>query len=166
VTLEPLTCNNCGAALDIPASANFVTCVFCGSRLAVKSNASVVDTEVLQQLDERTQRLSTDVQQLQLESELERIDREWEQERQPYLLSSPTGATFEPTIPWALLTVGVAAIFAGVVALLFFTLWGGVLTSNPISGVFVLALLLLGLAAWETFKRIYQADNYKRAKIA
>src|SRR5438309_578271 len=49
-----LSCNKCGAPLEAPSSANFLTCSYCGSRLAVHSSGSAHYTEVLDQIDHKT----------------------------------------------------------------------------------------------------------------
>ena len=58
--LETLSCNNCGAPLEVPPGANFVTCAHCGSRLAIKRTDNASYTEVLDQIGQRTERMSED----------------------------------------------------------------------------------------------------------
>ncbi len=163
MTLEPITCNNCGAALDVPPETNYVTCAYCGSRLEVTRTPSVVYTQVLQQLDARTQRLSADVGQLQLDRELALIDREWEQQRQMYLLRDRTGATIEPGRPLTAWSVGLTVVVIAALAMstiLFSNLFGG----EYGLAFFLIALVGVGLMIWGTFNRISQATNYQRAK--
>ncbi len=165
MTLEPITCNNCGAALDVPPEANYVTCAYCGSRLEVKRTPSVVYTQVLQQLDARTQRLSADVSQLQLDRELAQIDRDWEQQRQRYLLRDRTGATIEPGGPLTAWSVGLTVI--GIVVLTVFAfVWPGMLAGEYGEAFFLIALAFVGLMIWGTVTRISQVTNYQRAKRA
>lgn len=59
--LETLSCNNCGAPLQVPENANFVSCAQCGSQLAVKRNESARYTEVLQRLDTRTTEMAREL---------------------------------------------------------------------------------------------------------
>jgi DNA-directed RNA polymerase subunit RPC12/RpoP len=49
--LESITCNHCGAPLDVPDAANFVKCNHCDSRLAIKRTQSTTYTEELAGLD-------------------------------------------------------------------------------------------------------------------
>src|SRR5262245_6916663 len=95
--LESLLCNHCGAPLQVPPDANFVICASCGSQLAVKRTPTVVYTEVLRKLDQRTRQMAADLRDLRLQSELEQVDREWEDERQQYLARSRSGWAREPT---------------------------------------------------------------------
>ena len=46
--LISVSCNHCGAPLEVPPGANYVTCAHCGSRLAVKRTGSAVYTELLE----------------------------------------------------------------------------------------------------------------------
>jgi hypothetical protein len=75
--LAPITCQNCGAALDVPPAARFVTCSHCGSRLEIKRTPSAVFTEVLDRIDQRTAAMADDLGALRRDSEIERLDREW-----------------------------------------------------------------------------------------
>jgi DNA-directed RNA polymerase subunit RPC12/RpoP len=166
MTLEPITCNNCGAALDVPPEANYVTCAYCASRLAVKRTSSVVYTEVLQELDARTQRMAADLGRLQLQSELERIDHEWEQQRQPYLLRDrTTGATFEPGGPLTALSVVMTALASTLLGF-FIVVWSVVFRSDYSPAFLLLAFLALGLIVWATVARIRKLSRYQRAKSA
>ena len=92
-----LSCNHCGAALDVGPQTRFVTCAHCGSRLEIHRSGSAMFTEVLQQLDERTERIAEDVETIKLQNELERLDREWEQRRQNYLTRNKDGSATEPS---------------------------------------------------------------------
>jgi hypothetical protein len=129
--LESLTCNNCGASLQVPHAANFVTCASCGSQLAVKRTESVAYTEVLTRLDKRTTQMETELRRLKLDSELDRIDDDWESERQEYLIRSKDGAASEPTVEGALLQGGLIAGIGGLGTCVVAGMSG---TSNPPTG--------------------------------
>ena len=77
--LESLSCNKCGASLEVPPTAKYATCRHCRSQLVVKRTGSAVYTEVLNRIDTRTERMAEDLEALRLQSELDRLDREWEQ---------------------------------------------------------------------------------------
>src|SRR5690348_14705850 len=83
--LEALSCSHCGAPIQVPEGTQFVTCAHCGSRLVVKRNETASYTEVLGHLESTRARISKDMELVRLESELERIDREWQMEREQYL---------------------------------------------------------------------------------
>lgn len=82
--VQALSCNNCGAPLDVPESSNYITCSHCGSRLIVRRTDSAAYTEVLNRIDERTERMSGDLAVIRLHNELERLDREWQHAEQTF----------------------------------------------------------------------------------
>src|SRR5215207_11359057 len=94
--LETLNCNNCGAPLQVPESANFVTCTHCNSQLAVKRTETAHYTEVLQRLDNRTSEMAKELRQLKLQNELMAIDEAWEDEQREYLITPSKGAAYLP----------------------------------------------------------------------
>lgn len=98
--LSPVVCNNCGAPLQIPDSANFVTCQHCQSQLEVKRNESVAWTEKLEQLqtiDRRTGQLLDQMAQLRYQTELSHIDRAWDREEQRFMVRDQYGNTRRPS---------------------------------------------------------------------
>ncbi len=109
-----LSCNECGAPLVVPKSTNYVTCEFCGTQLHVVREGGAAYTEV-QELSERTSQLEQDVARLKANDALERLDAEWQEEMQQYLVRSRRG---EANIP----TKG-GAVFAVVAAGIFFLFW-------------------------------------------
>jgi DNA-directed RNA polymerase subunit RPC12/RpoP len=76
-TLIALSCNHCGAPLDLPSSTRFATCAHCGSRLVVSETGGAWVTVVLDELTAKTDRLGGALRELQLRDELERLDAEW-----------------------------------------------------------------------------------------
>lgn len=94
--LIALSCGHCGAPLSIPGDARFVTCTHCNSRLEVQNTGSAAYTRVLEQVAERTEALAEQVETLKQQHELERIDREWEMEREKYLIHGKHGRVYEP----------------------------------------------------------------------
>lgn len=118
--VESVSCNNCGAPLEVGPGTNYVTCGHCGSRLAVKRTGSSLYTEILEKLDQKTDAMARQLAELRYHAELERIDREWEQERQGFLTTDKRGNKHEPTTAGAILG-GVILIGGG----LFFAIVSG-----------------------------------------
>ena len=75
--LLALNCNHCGAPLEVPEKANYLTCTFCQTQLSVQRSGGAAYTEALEKLDERTEQIADDVEILKLQAELDRLDREW-----------------------------------------------------------------------------------------
>jgi len=109
-TLIDLSCNHCGAALQVGADTRFVTCTFCGSRLEVHHSGGAAYTSLLQALDQRTEQIAEDVEILKLQNQLEQLDREWQMYRDSALVRNKDGTTSEPSATGSV----VGAVFAGV----------------------------------------------------
>ena len=155
--LEPVLCSQCGAPLEVPADVQFVTCKQCGVGLRVKHDATVAYTEVIDKLARTTDQLSDHLAALRHEQQLERIDREWERERQSLMSTSKRGDTYVPTV-----ASGVLAIVIGGGVGIAWTMMAGSMGAPfffPLFGiVFVILAVGLGLAT------ISKAQQYQRAE--
>jgi len=69
-------CNHCGAPLQISEGTRFVTCQFCHSSLEVKRTESSVFTEEVAKIAENTGRMAESLEVIELQNEIERLDRE------------------------------------------------------------------------------------------
>ena len=72
-----LTCNNCGASLDVPEQIQFVTCDHCNARLRIERSDGAVFTQVLEavaRVEKQTSANAANVRVIELERELEKID--------------------------------------------------------------------------------------------
>src|SRR5437868_6104613 len=74
--LVSVRCNHCGAPLQIDSAARFLTCSYCGAQLEVHRSGGAVYTEVLQEIDQRTERIERDVQEIKRQNAIEALDRE------------------------------------------------------------------------------------------
>jgi hypothetical protein len=97
VQVLSLTCNHCGAPLDVPEAMRFVTCEHCGSRLEVHRTGSAAYTQVLEQIDQRTRNIEQDIEALRLQQELEQLDRDWATKRKGLMDRNGEGQTSVPT---------------------------------------------------------------------
>jgi ABC-type transport system involved in cytochrome bd biosynthesis fused ATPase/permease subunit len=79
--VQSLSCNGCGAALDVGPATNFVTCAHCGSRLAVRRTPSSAYTEVLGEIAGHTAQMADNLDIIRLKSELELLDVAWTNKR-------------------------------------------------------------------------------------
>lgn len=144
-----VTCNHCGAPLEVPAATQFVTCQYCGARLEIHRSGGAVHTQVLEAIDQRTQRIAQDVDTIKLQNELERIDREWAAERERFMVRGRNGTMGLPGDGGG---VGlIASILIGVIAVAFILFWIGTAFSMGapivflIFGVGVLVVVILGI---------------------
>ena len=72
MAVERLTCNSCGAPLEVPSSANYVTCNHCSTQLTIRRQENVTFTESLERLAERTDQLTEQVENLSGQNESQR----------------------------------------------------------------------------------------------
>lgn len=139
--LNSISCGNCGAPLRVPAEARFVTCNHCQSHLAVKHSDSVTWTEKLGELDERTERLEDELSELRYETALQRLDREWERERETYMITSKNGRRHVPTVGGAIF----GGVFAGGMGLFFMIMMAGSRGGGGAMGLFGLVFIAVGI---------------------
>lgn len=109
-----LTCNSCGAPLEVPPKTRFLTCAFCDARLEVQQTGSAHFTHVL----EAVETLRDDVGTIKLQNELARLDREWQMERERYMTTDQHGRTSLPTRAGGIGTIAIG-IVGGVMFFLF-----------------------------------------------
>lgn len=164
-----LNCNHCGAPLEVSAKARFLTCGFCDARLAVEQTGNSYSTAVIEELQETTQRLSRDVEELKASSAIEQLDAAWDRKRKQHLVSDKNGRQSLPTkgssvvggivvvvfgLFWMSVTLGMASRGPGSFAL--FPLFGLVFIGAGIFG----AINAFGKAeAYQRDLRKYQAER-------
>ena len=170
--LESLSCNNCGAPVDVPQSANFITCAHCGSRLAVKRTETAHYTEVLDRLQAHAYKVDRDLQYLRTQNELLLLDQAWEEERKQYMVSTTGGAPVEPSLEVVILGVIVALIVTGVGGAMACAIAGSSRNAGPFSGsdtglVYSVAILMIVLVIAATLSWcIYAYTKYSSYKSA
>jgi LSD1 subclass zinc finger protein len=172
--LTPVTCNGCGAALQVPEGARFVTCRYCNASLEIKRTESTVYTETLQRIDQRTAEMAEDLGAIRQEHEIERLDREWALRRAGFMKHGKDGSTSEPTI-----VAGVMSIVIGGGFGLFWTVLAFAITSRgvgigapgpvmifPLFGVlFIAGAVVMGLVTISRAMRFKQEQqNYQRQR--
>lgn len=148
---ESLTCNNCGAPLSVPDTANFVTCNHCATRLAIRRTASASTTEKLSELaanqEELLQRVShleerqnrqlvNKLAKLETGNELATLERQWRQERKRFAKPSRNGSERMP-LDWS--------PFTGLPPMLFgFWLLSSAVADHDLFSLILGAILMLG----------------------
>ena len=153
--LLTLSCNECGAPLEVPESAKFVTCGFCSSRLAVQHTSNAVYTEALEKIGKQTEQLAQDVETIKLQNQLERLDREWTQECEQYMVHDKSGKH---------LPNATGSAIGAVVMVVFGIFWMGLAVSIgapcffPLFGIFfIVAAICIGISGMN------KAGGYEQA---
>ena len=108
-----VSCNNCGAPLEVPHKTRFLTCTFCESRLEVQRTDSAYYTNVLEVVQQAVHEVKDDMETIKLQNDLERIDREWNMEREKWLTTDKHGGRHAPSAGVAI-AIMIGAIAGGV----------------------------------------------------
>ena len=119
--IEKISCNSCGAPLEVAATTQFATCRHCGAKLSIQRTETATFTEVLAQLASKTDQLSEQVQNLTGHSELAALDREWQMDRENYMVTRQDGARHIPS--------EAGAIGGGIAITIFGCVWIGMASS-------------------------------------
>lgn len=107
---QELLCDACGAPLEVGPKARFVTCGYCDARLRVKHSESAAWTEKVERiakkqktLEKRQRRMAAKQRRLErelavskLRDDLEELEREWDREREGYMVRQKSGALLPP----------------------------------------------------------------------
>jgi hypothetical protein len=122
MSYESLNCNECGALLQVPTVARYVTCNRCGAHLVVQRTGISTHTESARRPpperdapDLAMREMADRMEHLEHQNELMRIDREWEMERERYMVTSRYGRRYVPSM--------VAAVAMGVISVGFGLVW-------------------------------------------
>jgi hypothetical protein len=158
-TVVSVRCNHCGAPLEVAAGASFLTCSYCNSQLEVHRSGGAVYTEVIDQINKRTERIERDVQQIKRQNAVEQLDREWEIRRQELLVRNKDGSRDVPTMAGSAIG-GIIAIVAGI-AWIIFTASMGAPGFFPLFG-----LLFIAVGVIASISQMTKADAYSREESA
>ena len=160
--IENIACNSCGAPLEVSATTQFATCRHCGAKLSIQRTDTAIFTEILEKLTTKTDQLSEQVNNLSGLSELAALDREWELERENYMVTSKHGGKHIPS--------EAGSIGGGVVITLFGCFWtvmALIVTSfipiiNVVFPLFGIVFVIAGIAS--SMSSYNKAGDYRRAQ--
>ena len=114
-------CQNCGSPLQVNDSIRFVTCGYCHSELQVVRDASTVHTEVLRNIERNTAAIVNQLKVIELQNEIDRLDREWDAWKEQNLSRNQDGTMTEPvsltSSTTTLSVIGVFVLFTWIIML-------------------------------------------------
>jgi hypothetical protein len=132
-------CQGCGADLDIDETIRFVTCNYCHARLEIVHDSTITHTRQLDKIEKTTDQLVNKVRVLELQNDLERLDREWDSRRDSLLVRNKHGVASEPS--------SAGSVFGGAIAVVFGIFWISMASSQGAPGFFLLfGLVFIGFA--------------------
>jgi len=138
-------CNHCGAALDVGGQTRFVTCQFCHSQLEVKRTDSSAFTEVVQQILQNTVQMAGNLEVIELQNELERLDREWSMNKEQFYTTGEEGQRQRPSSG--------GSVIGGILGIGFLIFWIGSASSMgappffPLFGFAMLGIIIFNIVS-------------------
>jgi DNA-directed RNA polymerase subunit RPC12/RpoP len=153
--LVSLTCGHCGAPLEVPEGTRYVTCGYCSSKLEVHRSGGAIYTQVLEALQKRTEEIADDVEILKLQNELERIDREWQENRQRCMIRGKHGSMREPSP------------IAGTIACLFgigFGIFWTVIAGSHVPMMALFGLFFIGMMVFALINNLKKSGEFAELK--
>lgn len=149
--LLALNCKQCGAPIEVLATAEFVTCEFCSARLSVQHTGGTSFTQALDELRERTRKLEQTMKVRRADNPVRRLDRSWRKRRKLYMVKGQDGVLRVPDR-----IMGTIIGFVGGTIGLVFIVASAIATQGAGTGVFWGALVLGG-------SLIVAASNHTKA---
>lgn len=155
-------CQGCGADLQTSDAIRFVTCNFCGSRLEIVRDPTTTHTRLLDEIHRKTEHLEDKLRVLELQNELEFLDRNWDRYRESCLTRSPDGSYSEPDSATSQV-LGVASLILGGVILVFCLFnWNGGQTSFGV----ICSFAFIGFGAFHLTHGAEKARSHEGAKMS
>lgn len=135
----------------------FVTCNYCAAKLEVVHGESVTHTRQLDRIERTTTQLASNLKVIELQNEIERLDREWDRDREGMLVRGKHGSVSEPS--------AAGSLIGGVIAVVFGIFWVGVAASSGAPGLFPLfGLVFIGVAIFSIISGTSKADRFRRTR--
>ena len=79
--LITLSCQQCGAPLEIPTGLSHITCGHCGAALVVRQHGAVFFTEKIESLERHTSKMQSEIEQLRWDRALDQFEQSWREKR-------------------------------------------------------------------------------------
>jgi hypothetical protein len=111
--LVAVRCQNCGASLKLEPEARYVTCKHCASQLEVRHTDGAAFTKVLEEVEDRLESTEKEIARLRLMHQLERLDREWDKEKEGFASYSEHGNKTYPSPIKAVFIVVIGVVVVG-----------------------------------------------------
>ncbi|MDB6080519.1 MAG: hypothetical protein JWO82_4266 [Akkermansiaceae bacterium] len=111
-----VSCQGCGASLEVHDLARYSTCAYCATQLEVVHETGAMQAQALDILERHNRRLSAELSEYRLREELSLLDKAWKALRQSWLEPDGRGGYYDPALTTAvfscLLILGGIVLFA------------------------------------------------------
>jgi hypothetical protein len=155
--ITKVCCQGCGADLQIDETIRFATCNYCHARLEIVHDSTVTHTRLLEDIGRTTERMAGNLRVIELQNDLERLDREWGNRRESFMVTGKHGRRSLPSEAGSI-AGGVIAIVAGIVWMSFAAGMGAPFPF-PLFG-----LLFIGMAIFGMINGTTKASGYRSAE--
>ena len=159
VKITKVCCQGCGADLQVDESIRFATCNYCHARLEIVHDPTVTHTRLLEDIGRTTERMAGNLRVIELQNDLERLDREWENHRESFMVTGKHGHRSLPSQAGSIVG-GVVAIVGGIIWMSFAAGMGAPFPF-PLFG-----LLFIGFALFSMINGTSKATGYRSAENA
>ncbi|MEO0662831.1 MAG: hypothetical protein AAFZ87_14945 [Planctomycetota bacterium] len=157
-----LTCNRCGAPIQAPDSLRFVTCSHCNTRLKIQTSGGATYTELLEDMRETQVEMAADLDTIQLQNELDRVDREWADEQRGFETVDKRGRRRLPSDE-----PGTVGILFGLVMAFFMVGMLATALSNDAPSIFPIFIIgMLVVLGINVLKGFHDSEKYADARKA
>ena len=139
--METLSCNNCGAVIELPDTTNYATCARCGAHLVVRRGETARYTEVLTDSDSVQHATDTEAEldRMRIAMAIMALDQEWQGRRTQYMVRSRDGHLIVPDISQAI------TYLLGILGLLVFLGFPLITSKSTASSIGAAGFLILGV---------------------
>ena len=152
--ITKVCCQGCGADLEVDESIRYVTCNYCHARLEVVHDASVTHTRQLADIARNTGEMADRIKLLELQNDLERLDREWTSQRETLMVRNKEGHSSVPS--------SAGSIIGGIFVVAFGLIWIMFTMSMGAPGFFPLfGLFFVGFAIFSMVNGANKASTYQ-----
>jgi len=147
-------CQGCGADLEVDETIRYITCNYCHARLEIVHDATVTHTRQLDKIERTTDAMVNKIKVIELQNDLERLDREWQSRRETLLVRTKEGNVSEPS--------SAGSMIGGMVAIVFGIFWVGMASSMGAPSFFPLfGLVFIGFAIFSMVNGTAKAGAYQ-----
>lgn len=152
--ITKVCCQGCGADLEVDESIRYVTCNYCHARLEVVHDTSVTHTRQLADIARNTGEMADRIKLLELQNDLERLDREWADRRETLMVKNKEGHSSVPS--------SAGSIVGGLFLIAFGLVWVSITLSTGAPGFFPLfGLGFVGFAIFNMINGTQKASTYQ-----
>lgn len=157
--ITKVCCQGCGADLQIDETIRFATCNYCHARLEIVHDPTVTHTRLLEDIGRTTEQMAGNLRVIELQNDLERLDREWDLQRESFMVTGKHGHRSLPSEAGSVIGGGIAVV--GGIIWMAFAAGIGAPFPFPLFGLVFIGFAIFGMVNGAT-----KASGYRDAENA